>query len=275
MSSFIQKIIDFFNNLFKKDWPKACYSINAAMITPLFVYNDNSQVKKQAEALKKSSNYNSVCSLVDLQEGRNYIFMGRNSVKLDSKCEKNIKSVLDAGITPILIVRNDWAVRNGWKQKIPSVGGPAPSNHAEFYNQSYLTNEKKFLKSLESYFPYIHIQLSIEAEPRESADFALNMAAYLRGIGFKNKILINPYNSAIHAHEVIRSKLDGQGIVWARSYHGVTPPPDPIWNTDGNTKINALNFKEWMSKFKNSKKEYIVWTADFANCPTGIPSEYL
>lgn len=265
-----QWILSFFS-----DWPKACSKINAAMITPLLVYSDNNQVKKQAKALADSKYYNSVCSLVDLQAGRGYIFAGRTATKLNSKCEKNIKTVLGEGITPIIIIRNDWAVRNSWRQSIPSIGGPAPANHADFYGASRLETEKEFVKSLEKYFDYVHIQLSIEAENVESAQFALELAKYLRSIGFKNKLIINPYSKAIHAHEVIRSKLDEQGIIWARSYHGTAVPPDPIWNTDGNTSVNSLNAKEWINKCNNGKREYIIWSQDFSNCPNGIPQGYL
>ena len=71
-------------------WPKAVSFIKAAMITPLLVYKDNKQVSKQAEKLAKSKHYNSVASLIDLQEGRNYIVMGRTASKLHKDCEKNI-----------------------------------------------------------------------------------------------------------------------------------------------------------------------------------------
>jgi hypothetical protein len=255
-------------------WPKAVSFIKAAMITPLLVYKDNKQVSKQAEKLAKSKHYNSVASLIDLQEGRNYIVMGRTASKLHKDCEKNIILTLNEDITPIIIIRNDWAVRNKWKQTIPSIGGPAPANMGDFYNNSILESEKKFLNCLKKYFPYIHIQLNIEPGTSAAANFSLQLAGHLRNIGFKNKLIINPY-SATNASEAIRSQLNSLGVVWARSYHKNNPPPDPIWNTDGNVSINGANVKNWLNTIESSGKEYILWTKSLADCPNGIPSEYL
>jgi len=267
-------IVRFLLGLFGKSWPKACKKIEAAMITPLLVYNNKKQVERQTKELKSSKFYNAVCSLVDLQEGRNYIFMGRSSIKLDKKCEENIQTVLNGGITPILIIRNDWAIRNKWKQRIPSVGGPAPSNEKVFYGNDYLEQEKKFLKSLEKFFEYIHIQLNIEPNAPESAQFALKLAEYLRSIGFKNYIIVNPYNSAVAAHSKIKAQLDKHGVMWARSHRGMNPSPDPIWNSDGDTNINDNNAKVYLDKMKKSGKHYILWSQKLANCPDGIPEGY-
>lgn len=256
-------------------WNKACNKIESLMVTPLFVYKDSKQVAKQSEAMKKSKKYNAVCGLVDLQEGRDYIFMGRNSTKLDSQCKKNIRTVLGNGLTPILIIRNDWAVRNKWGKKIPSIGGPAPANQADFYNAQRVESEYSFLSSLKNLFPYIHIQVNIEPEHKASADFAFKLASKLRDLGFKNKIIVNPYSSAVSAHQSIRPALDSKGVLWARSWHNSTIPPDPIWNSDGNTKINRNTAVSYYNNMKNSGREFIMWSQELANCPSGIPGEYL
>ncbi len=255
-------------------WPKACDFIKAAMITPLLVYKDKKQVSKQAEKLSKSKYYNSIASLIDLQEGRGYIIMGRTATKLHKDCERNIILTLNEGITPILIIRNDWAVRSKVKTKIPSLNGPAPTNIKDFYSNIILETEKKFLNELKKYFPYIHIQLNIEPGSVLAANFSLQLANHLRAIGFKNKLIINPY-SATAASEAIRGQLDKLGVIWARSYHKNTPPPDPVWNTDGNLSINGTNVKKWLSLIESSGRQYMLWTKSLADCPNGIPSEYL
>lgn len=256
-------------------WPKACKKIESMMITPFFVYKDRKKSKKQAELLSKSDKYNSICGLVDLQEGRNYIISGRNATKLEKQCVKNIRTALDNGLTPVLIIRNDWAVRNKIKQRIPSVDGPAPSNQADFYSTSFFDRESKFLESLKWLFPYIHIQVNIEPEHPASADFANSLSIKLRSIGFKNKIIVNPYGKAVSAHSSIKGHLDSNGVSWGRSWHSMSLPPDPIWNTDGNTNINRGTIKNYYIKIKNSGREYIIWSQEMANNPDGIPSEYL
>jgi len=253
-------------------WPDATGDIKAAMITPMLVNKNNSAVKKQARQLKESKHFNSVASLIDLQSGRNYIFPGRNATALSSGTKKNIETVLREGITPILIIRNDWAARTG-TGSIPSVNGQI--GNAQFYNSSLLASEKKFVESLESYYKFIHIQINIEPDRDESANFALELARHLRANGFKNQIIINPILKAESAHDKIRSKLNEFNVKWARSRANNNFGSDPIINSDGNASINKSTFKDYLNRVKSDGREYIIWCNDFSNISDSIPEEYL
>ena len=249
--------------------------LRCAMVTPMLVYRDASLVRSQAAALK-SAGYNAVASLVDLQTGegqRDYIVKGRSATKLSDAATANIQAVIAAGLTPVVIIRNDWAVRRK-AGSVPSIGGQ-PDTPADFYSATRLRYEKDFLDSLAPLFDHIHIQLSIEPEHPASADFALQLARHLRAAGFVNRIFINPYASAIPAHESIRAALDASRVEWARSHHGENTPPDPVWNTDGDTALNGKSVRERVRLMESSGKDWILWTQTLANCPGDFPAEYL
>lgn len=249
--------------------------LKAVMATPMFVMRDNSVVRRQAAQLK-AAGYNAVASLVDLQTGegqRDYIVKGRSATKLSDAATANIQAVIAAGLTPVVIIRNDWAVRRK-AGSVPSIGGQ-PDTPADFYSATRLRYEKDFLDSLAPLFDHIHIQLSIEPEHPESADFALQLARHLRAAGFSNRIFINPYASAIPAHESIRAALDASRVEWARSHHGDSVPIDPVWNTDGDTAVNGSNVRSRVRLMEASGKGWILWTQSLANCQGNIPAEYL
>ena len=249
--------------------------LRAVMVTPMFVYRDTSLVRSQAAALK-AAGYNAVASLVDLQTGegqRDYIVKGRSATKLTAAATANLTAAIDAGLTPVVIIRNDWAVRRK-AGSVPSIGGQ-PDTPADFYSATRLRYEKDFLDSLVPLFDHIHIQLSIEPEHPESADFALQLARHLRAAGFSNRIFINPYASAIPAHESIRAALDAERVEWARSHHGENTPPDTVWNTDGDTAVNGSNVRSRVRLMEASGKGWILWTQSLANCQGNIPAEYL
>jgi hypothetical protein len=256
-------------------WKPAASSIRAAMVTPLFVMKDLKATRQQVSQLATSSNFNSVVSLVDLQTGpteRQYIVNGRDATRLSAAAEANIRVVLDAGLTPILIVRNDWASRTK-KNFIPSVGGP--STGASFYSGDKLANERKFLSNLKWLYPHAHFQLNIEPDRPESANFALEMAKHLRAEGFKGKLIVNPYSNAVAAHQNIRSQLNSLGVVWARSKNSGTTSEDPIFNSDGNTSLNAANAAGFIDQVRKTGKEYIIWSRELANSSGALPDAYL
>ena len=267
-------------------WPEAGYSmssspaspadrIRGAMVTPMLVYSDTSLVCRQAAALK-AAGYNAVASLVDLQTGagqRDYIVKGRSATKLTSKGEENLMAVIDAGLVPVVIIRNDWAVRTK-SGSVPSIGGQ-PTSQADFYSAARLRYEKQFLDSLQGYYKHIHIQLSIEPEHPASADFALQLARHLRAAGFANRLLINPLSPAVAAHKSIQAGLAAAGVEWARSHHGDSVPPDPVWNTDGDTALNGSNVRARVAKMQASGKDWILWTQSLANSHGDFPAEYM
>ena len=249
--------------------------LKAVMATPMFVMRDNSVVRRQAAQLK-AAGYNAVASLVDLQTGegqRDYIIRGRMATKLTDGCMTNLDAVIEAGLVPIVIIRNDWAVRTG-SGHVPSIGGQ-PDSQADFYSATRLRYEKDFCEAMAAYFQDIHIQLSIEPEHPASADFALQLARHLRTIGFENRIFVNPYSAAVAAHEAIRGELAAVGVEWARSHHGSMLPPDPVWNTDGDTALNGNGVRERVRLMESSGKDWILWTQTLANCPGDFPAEYL
>jgi hypothetical protein len=254
------------------EWPLACTRIEAAMVTPLFVMRDTAQVKAQAKALK-AGGFNAVASLIDLQSGRDYIFPGRTATALDPKCRENIERVLDAGITPLIMLKNDWAVWGAPSSTIPSINGQ-PRTQAAFYASDLLANDKRLLASLKDLFPYVHFQLSIEPQVAESAGFALALAGHLREAGFQGRIIVNPVGAALAAHQAIQGALDEAGCEIASSWHAATPPPYRVWNTDGRPDINAGNAQAVLSQLR-AHGEFILWSQQLANSPTGIPAGYL
>ena len=249
--------------------------LRAAMVTPLFVYANTVIASRQAATLK-AAGFNAIASLVDLQTGdgqRDYIVKGRTATKLTDRCEKNIQAVIDAGLIPVLIIRNDWAVRRN-AGSVPSIGGQ-PTSQADFYSAARLRYEKQFLDSLQGYYKHIHIQLSIEPEHPASADFALQLARHLRAAGFANRLLINPLSPAVAAHKAIQAGLAAAGVEWARSHHGDSVPPDPVWNTDGDTALNGSNVRARVAKMQASGKDWILWTQSLANSHGDFPAEYM
>lgn len=255
------------------EWPKACTRIEAAMVTPLFVHNTPATVSAQARALK-AAGYNAIASLVDLQTGRNYIFPGRTATALVTRCKENIERVLGAGLTPIVLIRNDWALWGAPSASIPSVGGQ-PASQADFYSATRLENEKQFLDRLTPLFPYIHIQLSIESKVKEAAAFSLALAKHLRSIGFENRIIINPIDAAMVETMNILPSLTTQRCEIARSWHSASASPDKIWNTDGRPDINSGNVQSVLKTIRASGKEFILWTQELSNSPTTFPAGYL
>lgn len=248
-------------------WPQACARLNCAMATPMLSMTDTGMVGKQAAQLK-AAGFNSVAALVDLQPGRPYIQDGRTAAALTSKGRDNLDAILSAGLTPLVIIRNDWACRTG-KPYVPSCGGN-PGGVA-FYSQKRLENEIAFVRSLEKYFPHVHLQLSIESGFAEAAAFALDLAQQIRKLGFAGRLIVNPYGEAVAAHDKIKASLALAGVEWARSWHGDGLPPDKIWNTDGNAAITDSNFAAWRDKLKASQREFILWTNTLANSPDEFP----
>jgi len=195
------------------------------------------------------------------------------ATKLTPKGEANLEALLSSGLVPVVIVRNDWAVRTK-SGSVPSIGGQ-PTSQADFYSAARLRYEKQFLDSLQGYYKHIHIQLSIEPEHPASADFALQLARHLRAAGFANRLLINPLSPAVAAHKAIQAGLAAAGVEWARSHHGDSVPPDPVWNTDGDTALNGNGVRERVRLMESSGKDWILWTQTLANCPGDFPAEYL
>lgn len=255
-------------------WPKACAELKCAMATPLFVMRDTEMAAKQAAQIKGSGKFNSIASLVDLQSGRDYIVAGRTATALAAQSRRIIENTLSLGLTPVVLIRNDWKVRT---KGIPSLGGAeAPSNDADFYTAAMLEQEKAFCASFRDLWPYVHLQLSIEPNHKDSAAFALSLAQYLRAEGFANKLIVNPLGDAVAAHESIRADvradLSAANVTWARSWHSASAPPDGTWNTDGNNSITDANFGEWVSRLENSGKEYILWSKTLANSSGAFPT---
>lgn len=267
----IAKILYYWRWLF--GWKKAVkwQDMKCAMVTPLAVIKDNGNVKKISKQLAKSKNWNSVCTLVDLQSGRSYIFPGRNATKLDSKTKKNLKTIIAQGITPVIIVRNDWAARSN-TGSIPSVGGQVGNDG--FYSGAILEKEKQFLSSLEWLFPYVHFQLCIESSSPLSGNFSLQLAQHLRAKGFKNAILVNPWLS-MPQHQMLAGHFMNLGVLFARSVNHGVQSPDPIFNSDGNQTLNANGFPQFFAQVKATRKPYIIWCWDFANASRSIPDAYL
>lgn len=260
---------------FVQHWPKPVKWIEGAFVTPLLVMRDERSVRQQVKQLAKSTNYNAVFSLVDLQAGRPYIAPGRTRTALTKTAERNLRIVLDAGLTPIVITRNDWAQRT--KQgSIPSLGnGPALADQAAFYSPEMYRQETDFLDSLKPYWKFIHLQISIEPYREESAGFALRLAQYLRGSGFRNRIIVNPYDRARQAHAAIGPELSKAGVEWARSWHTDQPSPDTIHNTDGDTRINAVNAAQFLARIRGWGRQYSFWSKDLANSAGDLPEGYL
>ncbi len=249
--------------------------LRCAFVTPMLAYSDTGLVRRQADALR-SAGYNAVCSLIDLQTAdgkRDYVTAGRMATKLTPKGEANLEALLSSGLVPVVIVRNDWAVRSR-TGRVPSVGGQ-PEAKSDFYSATRLRYEKQFLDSLAGYYDRIHLQLSIEPDLAESAGFALSLAEHLRASGFRNRLFVNPYSAAVAAHEAIRGELAAVGVEWARSHHGSMLPPDPVWNTDGDTALNGNGVRERVRLMESSGKDWILWTQTLANCPGNFPAEYL
>ncbi len=247
--------------------------LRCAFVTPMLAYSDTGLVRRQADALR-SAGYNAVCSLIDLQTAdgkRDYVTAGRMATKLTPKGEANLEALLSSGLVPVVIIRNDWAVRTK-SGSVPSIGGQ-PTSQADFYSAARLRYEKQFLDSLQGYYKHIHIQLSIEPEHPASADFALQLARHLRAAGFRNRLFVNPYSAAVAAHEAIRGELAAVGVEWARSHHGDSVPPDPVWNTDGDTALNGSNIRARVAKMQASGKDWILWTQSLANSHGDFPAE--
>lgn len=252
-------------------WPVACARIEAAMVTPMAVYADIAQVRSQCAVLK-AAGFNSVATLVDLQSGRDYIVPGRNAVMLAAGALENIKAILGAGMTPVIGIRNDWAVRFE-TGSVPSIGGQ-PADVLDFYSASMLASEKVFLDSIKDLWPWIHIQLSIEPEVAAATGFALELAKHLRAAGFANRLLVNPSGDALE--ECLARAFDFAQVKCelARSWHEGSASPDGIWNTDGRPGLNAGNVQSVLAALRASGKEYVLWTEQLANARDGIPAAY-
>ncbi len=247
--------------------------LRCIFVTPLFVMRDADKVRKQVAQIVEGNRYNAVASLLDLQRGRDYIFDGRGPMSPDSRMIRNLRLVLRAGLTPVLIIRNDWAVRTRQKY-IPSCDGPCP-NAKDFYAEPKITAEKVFLSKLSDYLPYCHVQLNIEPEEHTSAQFALHIAAHLRNNGFKNMLLINPYKAAEVAHEKCRPQLAALGVLFARSLSGSGIGNDPVINLDGNLTVTRETAPGWIRRLEASGRHYILWSRETANSHDKIPGEYL
>jgi len=252
-------------------WKKPESKIRAAMVTPLIVMKDGGKCKAQAKQIAGSKHYNCVATLVDLQRGRNYIGDGRTTSELTSLGERNLKTILGQGLPVLLLVKNDWGQRT--KAWVPSFQGVPPAE--QFYGRSQMQRDKLFLQSIKSYFPWIHIQLSIEPDSPLSAGYAVELAEFLRKSGFKGRLIVNPIGGAVSAYQRLRGDLDKHKVTWARSDHDANFS-DLVANTDGNLKINASNAREWIAKLKaHPGGEYILWSKELANSENKIPGEYL
>ncbi len=248
--------------------------LKSAMITPFFVLKNEKSVKDIARQIKKSNNFNSICGLIDLQDGRDYIVRGRSRTSLNPITERNIKICLKEGVSPLIIIRNDWAVRRNQKFYVPSAEGVA--TNSSFYSNEYLEQEKKFVELLVKKFGNkIDIQISIEPDHPSSSHFALNLGSYLRRIGFKYKIIVNPIADAVNPHLAIKNQLNDWMITLSRSRNGNDFGEDSIINTDGNMSLSRHNIKEFMSRIHKDKRQYIIWTHELANTSISIPQEYL
>ena len=255
-------------------WQPASTAITAIFMTPMFTMQNINQVKSQAKLLK-TAGYTDIASLVDLQTGtgqRNYIFAGRTATSLASACLSNIQAVKDAGLTPIIMIRNDWAIMHKTGD-VPSVGGQ-PANQVDFYSASRLESEKTFLLSLKPLYPYVHFQLSLEASLPQAAQFNLSLAQFLRAQGFQNRIIVNLIDQAFTAQQSLLGSYAGAKCEMARSWHAATPSPDKIWNTDGRPGVNSGNVKSVIATILASGKDMILWTSDTANSPNGLPAAY-
>lgn len=248
--------------------------LRSAMVTPFFVLRDPQAVRNIAKQVRVSSNFNSICGLVDLQDGRPYIHRGRTRTQLHPETRRNIQICLDEGVTPLLIIRNDWAVRRDEGMYVPSAGGSV-RNH-QFYTDAYLDQERQFVGQLiQEFGQYIDIQLSIEPNAPASASFALHLARHTRGLGFSNRLIVNPYAQAVAPHMAIRGQLEDQQVVISRSRNGQDLGDDRVVNTDGNTSINRQNAREWIKRLQDDGRPYILWSRELAATDRAVPREYL
>jgi hypothetical protein len=251
------------------EWPKPAARMRSIMVTPLFVMRNADDVRAIARQIKSSRDFDSVLGVIDLQSGRSYIVPGRDGTSLDPITRRNTEIVLDEGLSVDWHIRCDWAARTQ-TGIIPSAGRKVSND--EFYSAAFLANEKKFLTSIKWVYPYVRIFLNIEPSSQRAGPFALELARHLRFEGFKGPLYVNPY-LAEPSHD--RAKLEALGVQWAKSYNGETPPPHPVWNTDGNLKINGNTFGEWITRLINSGKPYVLWSQVVANSEKRLPAEYI
>jgi hypothetical protein len=254
------------------EWPKPGAKVRSIMVTPLLVMNNADDVRAIARQIKASRDFDSVLSLVDLQTGsgeRSYIFPGRNATALDAKTIRNMEIILSEGITLDIHPRNDWSARTQ-RGIIPSVGRKVSNDG--FYSDAILATELQFLSSMKRFYPYIRIFLNIEPSSQLAGPFAIKMAQHLRKEGFTGQMFVNPY-LAEPSHD--RRALESLGVQWAKSYNGEVPPVHPVWNTDGNLKINPGNAGTWIARLVGSGKSYVLWAKETANSERRLPNEYV
>ncbi len=262
------------NELFNSGKYPAVNFLQSAMATPFFVLSNSDNARNVAQQVARTTNFNSICGLIDLQDGRDYIVRGRNQVELHETTRTNINICIQEGVRPLIIIRNDWAARTT-SLFVPSFGG-FPTNDT-FYTDELLIQEKLFLENFISEFgETVDIQLNIEPNDSRSANFAAELAETARSVGYQSRLIVNPLGAALTAHLTIKSRFDDSGVIFSRSRNNADLGPDPIINTDGNLNINSTNVAtEWMPPIRADGRPYIIWSLELSRTNGSIHDNYL
>lgn len=265
----LESILYFFKS---KPKPVAPGKMRCLFVTDIF-----SDKRSRMKDFKKiaAAGYNAVYGLIDLQIGqpsRPHVTKGRTQTKLTSTGIDRINECLYHGLTPVIGIRNDWAVRNRRGEVIPSLGVAANQvSVARFYGIDLVAQEERFLDDLvERFGKHIAIQLAIEAMDRAAVNCYRQLADHLLGIGFKGPVYINLLSDAQAAWR------DYAGVITAHTYPGVMKgktSPHAIFNTDGDPDIRPDNANEARKRLMNTGKGWILW-AD-ANIRGSIHPDFL
>lgn len=228
----------------------------------LFVTDAFSDKRSRLKDFKrvKDAGYNAVYGLIDLQIGqasRPHVVKGRTLTQVTSTGEERIDECLYAGLTPIVGLRNDWAIRNKRPEIIPSLGIPANQvGTVQFYDDAHLAREMEFASNLIRMFGNdIGIQLAIEAMDRLATPFYRSLADFILK-RFKGPLLINLLC------EAQTRWTHFPGVVTAHTFPGVMKgkaSPHAIFNTDGDNDIHPGNANEARKRLMNSGKGWILW----------------
>lgn len=231
---------------------------NALFATSFLVHGNEGAVRDLARKIAKSPHYSAVMGVLDLGD-RGFVFAGRNQVDITPQAINNINIFKSSDVRPIVIVRNDWAARNG--RSIPSSGRVTNAN---FYTPQAMTMEKTFIANFTSRVNGVDIMYAFEANSAQSVEFYLELIKFARGVAdFSGNIYVNFIGEAAQIYAGRQGDFARYGVISAPSQNFM--PFNfgaQVVNTDGNMQINSGNVQNVIKDLKAGGKPYFLWSSE-------------
>lgn len=242
-------------NPFNPSQPDSSEKIRGIMASDIAQMKDASGLRKNdLDTLREKGRYNTIYCPIDLAMlhngqgagvARPYIDAGRTETAVTDLAVKNIKFMYYRGFRVMIVCGNEPSVRKNYSYLMSGLGFKPNVKKENLYTAAMLEKEKQCLKSLiDKAGDYIYgIVLYLEPSISSAVPYEKQLAAYIRGLGYKGRLYANWVENAAWWGD---PALDVRSAPSQGSLSGWMNTAASLKNADGMAGMNGATAPTWI-----------------------------